>query len=383
MLQFAGSFAFLIDLHHTYGQLAIFNSVYVGCVLISFAGLFSAWYLERHRTSLNAIELAAIPALFAWGVLWWFGSGLREIDHNILRGFAMSVTLVFVAFSCIAFSFLNKRLVWPAAKVPALGLLPAMVLMMLIQNQQVAHPFAGLGYLGWLVAFMSQYWLLWRHESDASSRLILAFHSAALWLLAIIASQEAAWVINHWVQGQGTWPLIAWALVPGLLLGWLSTRGQRLAWPVAKHLPTYLGLAAVPLVLFLWLWSLFANVTSDGNPSPITYLPLLNPLDLAQILVFMAFTAWFIKIRQLKIGVFERIPDVHLYTVIAATLANQSTLAGNAWEHNDRHSLQQCGIHWNSVDANNGPTQDRPLSRLWIRSPRSEGLSRVRNRHLK
>ena len=320
LLQFAGGYAFLINFNHSYGQLPIFNSVYIGSILISFAGLFSAWYLERHRASLIAIEHAVIHALFAWGVLWWFGAGLREIDHNVLREFAVSVMLVFVAFSSVVFSFLNQRLTWPAAKIPALGLLPAMVVLAIIQYLQVAHPFAGLGYIGWLLAFTAQYWLLRRYEGDTSAPLILAFHAAALWLLAVIASWEFAWGIDHWVQGQSTWPLIAWALVPGLMLGWLSTRGQRLAWPVAAHLPTYLGLAAVPLVLFLWLWSLFTNLTSDGNPFPIIYLPLLNPLDLAQILVFIILMTWLIKIHQLKIGAFERIPRTQAYAVIAATL---------------------------------------------------------------
>ena len=35
----------------------------------------------------------------------------------------------------------------------------------------------------------------------------------------------------------------------------------------------------------LWLWILYINFASNGNPAPLPYVPLLNPLDLAVALV--------------------------------------------------------------------------------------------------
>jgi uncharacterized membrane protein len=42
----------------------------------------------------------------------------------------------------------------------------------------------------------------------------------------------------------------------------------------------------------LWLWVLYINFAGDGNPAPLPYLPLLNPLDLAVALIAVVFVAW-------------------------------------------------------------------------------------------
>jgi uncharacterized membrane protein len=159
-----------------------------------------------------------------------------------------------------------------------------------------------------------------RHENDVSASVTRTMHMSTLWLLAFILSREAAWAINEVVQGLGTWPLIAWALVPGLLLGGLSVYGQKLRWPVAAHLQTYLGMAALPLAAFLWLWSLFTNLNSDGNPYPLNYLPILNPLDLAQIFVFIVLASWLLKTKQLELPLFGEVSPQARYAVIAGTL---------------------------------------------------------------
>jgi uncharacterized membrane protein len=67
----------------------------------------------------------------------------------------------------------------------------------------------------------------------------------------------------------------------------------------------------------MWLWSLFTNLTSDGNPYPLSYLPLLNPLDLAQIFVFIVLATWLLKIRELEITILDEVPREARYALIA------------------------------------------------------------------
>src|SRR6185295_10590038 len=55
---------------------------------------------------------------------------------------------------------------------------------------------------------------------------------------------------------------------------------------------------AVVLAGFVWLWMLHANVDSRGDPAPLPYLPLLNPLDLTQMAALMALFAWFKRMRE-------------------------------------------------------------------------------------
>ena len=42
----------------------------------------------------------------------------------------------------------------------------------------------------------------------------------------------------------------------------------------------------------LWLWVIYINFASNGNPAPLPYVPLLNPLDLAVALVAIVFLIW-------------------------------------------------------------------------------------------
>jgi uncharacterized membrane protein len=319
-LQIAAGLALLDDYHYHTTPYAILNSVYIGGALISVAGLFSAWFMQRSSSLLKQFERPVANVLFAWGTLWWLGSGLREIEHFIQYKQVFAMSILFVAGSSVAYSLLHTRLNWRVARIPALGLLPLLWLMAYVQWYWVAHPFAGSGYVAWPFAFLMLYWILRREETQLSASLTRAWHMGALWLFTMLASKEAAWAINDGVQGQGTWPLIAWALVPGLILGALSLRGQQIRWPVAAHLQTYLGVAAAPLAIFILLWSLFSNFNSDGNPYPLSYLPLLNPLDLAQIFVFLVLGSWLLKIRALQITTFDEVPREARYALIAIPL---------------------------------------------------------------
>lgn len=113
--------------------------------------------------------------------------------------------------------------------------------------------------------------------------------------------------------------------MPIVLISWLSDRGERLAWPVARHFESYLFHGAVVLAGFVWLWMLHANVDSRGDPAPLPYLPLLNPLDLTQITGLMALFAWFKRMRKAPFA-----PPIFQTSELAyasATLAGESRLS--------------------------------------------------------
>ena len=50
----------------------------------------------------------------------------------------------------------------------------------------------------------------------------------------------------------------------------------------APHRRAYLVVGAVPLVLWMLAWALLVGIASDGDPAPLPYLPLVNPVDLTQ-----------------------------------------------------------------------------------------------------
>src|SRR5713101_2537053 len=167
------------------------------------------------------------------------------------------------------------------------------------------------------LAFVVHLLLLRRHETAGSQYLYWA-HAAGLWLLAALGSWEVGWGIDKLVAGRAVWPIIGWALVPGALLTGLALRGMRIAWPVAAHREAYLVVGATPLAVFLLIWTLLVNFVSSGGPSPLPYVPILNPLDLAEIGAVLAVALWFVEGRRLALHPVAAAPLAQAHGLLAA-----------------------------------------------------------------
>jgi uncharacterized membrane protein len=294
-LQFAAGVAFGFDAFDSKGAVPVLNSFYLGCVFISVAALFCGWYLKRRRAQLTEQEGIVAFALFCWGCAWWLGSGLLEIHEHVTFVYRLHASLLLVVTSCAAFSALHRRIDWLEARYAALALLPLMVIAAALEVDRAPHPFKYFGFIAWPVAFAANLWILRRHEE---TRYIGGWHAGGVWLFAAIGAWETAWWIADLIRGGDVWRLVGWPLVPIALLAWLSDRGERMAWPVARHLKAYLLYGAMVLAGFLWLWMLHANFNSRGDPLPLPYLPLLNPLDLTQGAALLALFAWFGRVRS-------------------------------------------------------------------------------------
>jgi uncharacterized membrane protein len=307
LLQPAAGVAFLVGLDRSFAATPVLNSLFLGCVMLSAAGLFCSRVLERNREAVTGLELVVARALFVWGTLWWFGGGLAEIRRHAPADWGWHPHLLFFAGSCAAFGALWRKLDWNMARYAALAVLPLMFVAlagMFDRPYLHRHPFAHHAYLGWVLAFGVHLWVLRAHEGRNEGRnesRIDWFHAAGYWLLAIVLSWEVGWQIDHYVEGRQVWPLIAWALVPGALIAVFAARGERLGWPVAAHRHAYLYAGALPLAVFLLLWVVYVNFASNGDPAPLPYVPLLNPLDLAQAGALLALATWYLGVRRLEL----------------------------------------------------------------------------------
>ena len=50
--------------------------------------------------------------------------------------------------------------------------------------------------------------------------------------------------------------------------------------------------------MFLALWAFLVNFVSNGDPSPLPYVPVLNPLDLAVLGAVLVIALWFVAGRH-------------------------------------------------------------------------------------
>jgi uncharacterized membrane protein len=314
LLQFAAGVAFLDGWSASVKQISLLNSQYLGTVFIAGAGLFSSWYLSHRVTQRKVFEPLAAIALFVWGLLWWLGGGMAEIDRYFNSHTGFNVAIIFVAATAIAFSHTERRFDWPIAKWPALGLIVLLIAFAALVIVFFSHPLANLGIIAWPIAIGTYYWILKRYDTSLPSTKL---HSLTLWLTTALATWEVAWQIDRLVDGAGTWPLIAWLIVPAGVVLFLLTQGKRFAWPVVRHWQKYLFFGCAPLVLFVALWSLASSFLSDGNPAPLPYIPLLNPLDLAQCFAFLVMIRWLFKVRSEGWSLWQGVPKAATVGAIA------------------------------------------------------------------
>jgi uncharacterized membrane protein len=76
-------------------------------------------------------------------------------------------------------------------------------------------------------------------------------------------------------------------LVAAYVLFALPRLVERVSWPMRAHRSAYISFAGIGLALYLAVWSIGANLSLTGDPYPFPYVPVLNALDLAQLLTIL------------------------------------------------------------------------------------------------
>jgi uncharacterized membrane protein len=71
-------------------------------------------------------------------------------------------------------------------------------------------------------------------------------------------------------------------------------------WPVRALPEAYRTSAAAALAAGLWLWTLVANVASDGSAAPLPHVPLVNPLDIGVGVALAAIVLWLKSAARLE-----------------------------------------------------------------------------------
>jgi uncharacterized membrane protein len=287
------------------GNAPVLNADCIGALLIAVSGFVSARILAR-ATAVTETERTAVPVVFAWAVLWWLGAGWREIARFVPVDARISVLVAFLAASAVAFAGIARKLEWPLARVPALAFAPALLLIALWRVADVVprggHLFGEYGFLAWPIAIAALV-LLVRHVDRLAPPLAAAIPSTgraiAGWLLALVVAGELAWLARQYASGEA-WRLVPWGLVPALAVFAIVRWTARTDLALGVRTRAWLVLCAIPLVVAALAWTLYANVSSAGDPAPLPFFPLANPLDIAQGMVFLAIALWLSRVRDVE-----------------------------------------------------------------------------------
>ncbi len=282
-LQLLAAFAFLIGLSRVLPDTAIANPAFMGALLIALAGLASAWVLRAHDKPVPAL------VFYLWGLAWWLGTTVNEIGRFIDWDARADAVLALVAVTGWIAAEVHRRRPATALAMTTLLALAAGLPLALLQAQAHGQPFAGHGVLAWLIyAALGVRSLLCLRSSEHA----LAGWAQFAWLLVwpSVLSMLLEWTGAHFELAEG------WRAL-GIGLPWLAAaalglfRWPWLAMPLGERFDGYRGALLTVLFVVLGVAGL-CSLWLAGGAAPLPWLPLLNPLELAQLAAFVLLACW-------------------------------------------------------------------------------------------
>jgi uncharacterized membrane protein len=332
----AGAFLFAA-LGGTAGSTPVANATCIGALLIATAAFASAWLYWRAGMRPQLGLLA-----YLWGLAWWIGAGLREIDRFVPASAEAAALLAFAAATAAlaGFAFLRTRAgatAWTAAVALAAG-----NLLVLAFAQTGTRPFEGWG-LAAFAAYAAAGLFVLRTLAARDDHATRVAHIGWLWCwslataLALHQYARDAGLASGWITGASWLPLLlAWALAL-LRPAWIAAplRARFDEWR-GTLLLTQAALAGLVFTLLL---------AHAGDTAPITFVPLLNPVELLQLGAIACATSW-LAARDAPDGFATNRPTLLSLAgfafVTAATLRAVHQLGGVAWDESllDSHLAQ-------------------------------------------
>lgn len=287
VLQVAAGVLMFMQIDAPVRDVPILNGAYLGALLVAAAGLFSAWYLYRHPEIEGWRDVS--PSVLVWGLVWWCGAGLREIAVHVPGANQLPASLMFAAGTAALLAVLRFTLAWRHLSVPVLLLLPLMAIAATGSFDTGTHPFARWWGVAWILAMTTHCWIQWRLESEWREFFRGPWHQGMLWLVVFLASWETWWAIDR-LAGVSIWSVAGWILVPAAAIAAVPVLIRMVEWPFRRFSRDYSD-ALIPVAVVAAAWVLFTSA-DVGDPSPLPYVLLANPLELAQCLVLVVLLRW-------------------------------------------------------------------------------------------
>ncbi|MDE0115142.1 MAG: DUF2339 domain-containing protein, partial [bacterium] len=269
------------------GEHPIANKFLLGTALIAAAGIVSGLLLHKARKDVEVDSIAAWLAM-AWGAGWWLVAGNLEIDYRFPSA-QLSASFVFAALSFWLVAFSAQKLRWLNLAAWGALILLTMAVVLAVSLSTQSYPFEHYGWAAWPLVMAANYSLLHRY-SGYRPQFEQALHAGSFWVLTVLVSAEV-----HWRTGQaadGVWPVVSACLAALVLVGAILWGSGVLKWPLRPHRTAYLALGAGPVLGALAVAVAVLLFVSDGDPRPLRYVPVLNPLELTAIVLAAVAFKW-------------------------------------------------------------------------------------------
>jgi uncharacterized membrane protein len=276
------------------GILPVLNARFLGGAAIAAGSLIAARLLSKARGELAAREAASEWVLVAWGILWGFGAVFAEIDRHVVGRVAAYALLLGMSATLGLIGFVAHRLDWRTLMLATIPVGPLLWLtaVPLFFSGTRRGPFVDLGWIAWPVLVAVSYQLTFWFESAGPPRTVKTWHAGTTWLLVFVVTWSGSVAARRLVPESGVWSSTIWCVVPAVVvLALLRARASTARWPLGRFPSLYAGTIAGALATAVLIWVAWACSVA-GAAAPLPYVPLLNPLELAQAFGLVAAFAW-------------------------------------------------------------------------------------------
>jgi uncharacterized membrane protein len=275
---------------------------YLPVLLVSIASMLSAKLFQAQGQRSGEREALLAEIMLCFAILCWVAGGLGVLPDFISHGDVPSASLILLCLTGSALGLLHRRLPLDSAIVGALSIVPIMSLFALGASKTLDHPAEHAGWLAWPLSFAAFYLTMGRIEVVANRSVVSTLHVLAVWLATALVSWELAWLTAQLLHGSAAWPLVLQALPSIIVLVALPRATASIAWPFVRHRAAYLAGAGLGCAAYLVVWQLVADASMTGDVAPLPYVPILNPIDLAQLTVLFVLARYWKELKAAHPG---------------------------------------------------------------------------------
>jgi uncharacterized membrane protein len=305
----------------------IANGSFMSALLIVGAAFASAALYAR-----NGANASLALLLYLSGLAGWTAAGFREIYRFVPPTLEPYALLGFAAVTAALAGIAWRSMHRPALAWTVAASFVATVVIAIGFGIDDIRPFAGWG-LGAFGLYAVAGGVALALTTDASRGALRLAHSGWVWTWTIAASIALRQLARHADLGAG-WQdaatllplLVAWSLAIFHPAGIAPPLGDRFAewrtWLCASQ-------AVVALTAFLDVLS------HAGDASPVRYIPLLNPVEIAELAILFCTSRWLADPaidKDLARSRFAIVAGAGFLFVTVATLRAVHHLAGAPWD---------------------------------------------------
>lgn len=258
-------------------------------LLLSIAFFVAGYAFHRAAEVRYQMEIVLLIGLVLGAFFWWYASFTIELLDRVDQLHWEAAYLAFLAATALVGEFVAARLRWRMLSWPS-HLLPLTVLPFAAYALTSLHlPSHDWGWAGWLSVFVVHYWTLSRFTPG---RFENVRHLLGFWLVLVLLTLETGLRLHEWLPGDG-WSWGAVLLLPTLTLWAVNRYATYFPASISTRADLYRVTASVPLIVLLLLGAVVLGLGQPAPATPLTYLPLLNPLDVALFVLFVVVLSWF------------------------------------------------------------------------------------------